>query len=128
MMNCRHCHTCRTKLQSVLDGEEWCPKCENYQRYRSHGWAHGENSACPDHSLTPRPAAQPKPTQRQLLTQGENHMNRDEIIDHTGAENWHVVKQAFDGLSQADVLAKLNAIFPTEDNDKLAAAIANELK
>jgi len=55
-------------------------------------------------------------------------MNRDEIIDHTGAENWHVVKQAFDGLSQADVLAKLNAIFPTEDNDKLAAAIANELR
>lgn len=48
-MNCFHCHTCGTRLRSVLDGEEWCPKCGTYRRYASHGWAHGEGPACPPH-------------------------------------------------------------------------------
>lgn len=37
-MNCGKCHTCGTPLRSVLDGEEWCPKCRAYRRYRTHGW------------------------------------------------------------------------------------------
>lgn len=53
-MNCWHCHTCGTQLRSVLDGEEYCKTCDTYQRYRSHGWAHGENSPCPAR-LTPIP-------------------------------------------------------------------------
>jgi uncharacterized Zn finger protein (UPF0148 family) len=36
---CGRCHTCGTVLHSVLDGEEWCPRCQTYRRYRSHGWA-----------------------------------------------------------------------------------------
>lgn len=36
--NCGHCHTCGTRLQEVLDGEEWCNNCGEYRRYRSHGW------------------------------------------------------------------------------------------
>lgn len=40
---CGHCHTCGTKLREVLDGEEWCPVCQTYRRYRSHGW-HGRDT------------------------------------------------------------------------------------
>jgi hypothetical protein len=39
MTGCGKCHACRTTLRSVLDGEEWCPKCHRYRRYRSHGWS-----------------------------------------------------------------------------------------
>lgn len=50
--NCGHCHNCGHKLKIVLDGEEWCPDCGQYRRYRSHGWADGaaEDSSliCPD--------------------------------------------------------------------------------
>lgn len=45
-MKCKHCHECGTKLRQVLDGEEWCPKCEQYRRYRSHGWTTGQPGAC----------------------------------------------------------------------------------
>lgn len=37
---CGRCHTCGARLRRVLDGEEWCPTCEQYRRYRSHGWSH----------------------------------------------------------------------------------------
>lgn len=50
-MHCGKCHACGTELRMVLDGEEWCPECETYRRYRSHGWAVGAresgNLACP---------------------------------------------------------------------------------
>lgn len=46
MSNCGKCHRCGTPLQRVLDGEEWCPKCQQYRRYRSHGWVYGESSCC----------------------------------------------------------------------------------
>lgn len=35
---CSHCHTCGAPMASVLDGEEWCTKCNTYRRYVSHGW------------------------------------------------------------------------------------------
>ena len=35
----RNCHECGTKLRECLDGEQWCPKCQQYRRYASHGWA-----------------------------------------------------------------------------------------
>jgi len=44
--HCGRCHTCGGKLWPVLDGEEWCPACGAYRRYRSHGWGHGEDSPC----------------------------------------------------------------------------------
>jgi len=49
MGNCGRCHTCGAKLRRVLDGEEWCPKCEGYRRYRSHGWkdADKDSGRCP---------------------------------------------------------------------------------
>ena len=36
--NCRHCHVCGSPLEKCLDGEEWCPVCQAYRRYKSHGW------------------------------------------------------------------------------------------
>jgi len=48
MAGCGKCHECGTPLVLVLDGEEWCPKCQAYRRYRSHGWATGyDHSPCP---------------------------------------------------------------------------------
>lgn len=45
---CHHCHTCGTPLTHVLDGEDWCQKCRNYRRYRSHGWtyAYADEDPC----------------------------------------------------------------------------------
>jgi hypothetical protein len=48
--HCKHCHTCGCRLLDCLDGEEWCPVCRQYRRYRSHGWSasYNETSPCPD--------------------------------------------------------------------------------
>ena len=47
--HCGHCHTCRQPLYAVQDGEQWCPTCETYRRYWSHGWgASGEGPGCPE--------------------------------------------------------------------------------
>lgn len=35
---CNRCHKCGGPINLVLDGEEWCPNCERYQRPISHGW------------------------------------------------------------------------------------------
>ena len=60
MKNCGHCHTCGTKLRTVLDGEEWCDRCGQYRRYQSHGWQaphpwvlvkEGTKPECPDPTL-----------------------------------------------------------------------------
>lgn len=49
MAGCGHCHECGAKLQIVLDGEEYCPKCQAYRRYTSHGWGGDcEASPCPE--------------------------------------------------------------------------------
>jgi hypothetical protein len=45
--NCGHCHTCGTPLRTVLDGEEWCPTCQQYRRYAAHGWAGTTDPECP---------------------------------------------------------------------------------
>jgi len=45
-MNCGKCHTCGADIEIVLDGEEWCPKCEQYQRPRNHGWGGNDTSPC----------------------------------------------------------------------------------
>lgn len=37
--SCGRCHACGEALRSVLDGEEWCPRCEAYRRYVAHGWS-----------------------------------------------------------------------------------------
>lgn len=38
---CSNCHQCGARLRCVLDGEEWCPQCQQYRRYISHGWSPG---------------------------------------------------------------------------------------
>lgn len=38
MRHCGHCHACGAQLVHCLDGEDWCPRCCQYRRYRSHGW------------------------------------------------------------------------------------------
>ena len=47
MQHCGHCHECGTELKKVLDGEEWCPACGEYKRYRSHGWYTKGDTNCP---------------------------------------------------------------------------------
>jgi hypothetical protein len=46
---CGRCHKCGGEIEVVLDGEEYCPKCERYQRPIAHGWSrHYEDfSQCP---------------------------------------------------------------------------------
>ena len=54
---CGRCHTCGTKLELCLDGEEWCPTCGKYRRYVSHGWSQNairvEDSPCPEIAMCP---------------------------------------------------------------------------
>ena len=54
---CGRCHTCGTRLKSCLDGEEWCPTCQAYRRYRSHGWSRAaadrDSDRCPDWPTKP---------------------------------------------------------------------------
>jgi len=52
---CGRCHDCGTRLRRVLDGEEWCDRCETYHRYQSHGWGNSvwgggelDSAECPD--------------------------------------------------------------------------------
>jgi hypothetical protein len=46
MSGCNRCHDCGDVLHTVLDGEEWCDRCREYRRYRSHGWASRDRSEC----------------------------------------------------------------------------------
>jgi ribosome modulation factor len=50
---CGHCHECGCPLVRVLDGEEWCGVCDEYKRYKSHGWgSSGEGDVeCPEQAL-----------------------------------------------------------------------------
>lgn len=55
MTHCSHCHQCGAKLRTVVDGEEWCPKCQTYRRYPSHGWVYAfpsseDKTLCPETS------------------------------------------------------------------------------
>jgi uncharacterized Zn finger protein (UPF0148 family) len=46
---CTHCHTCGTELEEGFDGKDWCPTCQCYRLYRSHGWTHAlaDKTPCP---------------------------------------------------------------------------------
>lgn len=51
MRNCGHCHKCGSELKKCLDGEEYCPSCQVYLRYWSHGWPYRAwrgPAECPD--------------------------------------------------------------------------------
>ena len=37
-MMCGKCHRCGNPIVITLDGEEWCEKCQMYQRPLAHGW------------------------------------------------------------------------------------------
>ncbi len=67
--HCGHCHACGTALRSVLDGEEWCPRCGRYRRYRSHGWwaEPGEESGTP---CPAEPAEEDEPAQLDRIAPG----------------------------------------------------------
>ena len=44
-LDCAHsmkCHGCGGRVRIVLDGEEWCPRCETYQRPVPHCWSRWE--------------------------------------------------------------------------------------
>jgi len=75
---CGYCHTCGAKLLKVLDGEEWCPVCEKYRRYHSHGWGAAPAGAFSD-DMTPCP--EPKPVKvRTVNTKPEaDYYHRDTV-------------------------------------------------
>jgi hypothetical protein len=54
-------------------------------------------------------------------------MNRNEITDHVGAENWKMVVSEFAGQTLEQITATLNEMFTQVDNSELAEAIYNEL-
>lgn len=65
MRNCGKCHYCGTKLQKVMDGEEWCPSYEQYRRYDTHGFkapGYSTHNACPEISFKEGWARRPEAT------------------------------------------------------------------
>lgn len=51
-------------------------------------------------------------------------MNTDEMLEHLGPlATEALVHKQFDGHSQSQILAQLNALFPDDDNDDLAEKI-----
>jgi hypothetical protein len=68
-MGCGQCHQCGHQIRRVLDGEEYCVRCEDYQRPWSHGWVRSGYSTAADqipraarHRASPlsaSPSAQP---------------------------------------------------------------------
>lgn len=54
-------------------------------------------------------------------------MNRDEIIDRLGTEDWRQVVKQFAGLVLAEILVELEVMFPGEANGALAQAISWEV-
>lgn len=56
-----------------------------------------------------------------------NTQTQDQIIDQVGADNWGAVEDEFAGMTTEEVNARLDEIFPTEDNTKLAQMITDEL-
>ena len=45
---CGRCHQCGDQIAFVLDGAEWCARCQRYQTPVSHGWSisYGDLSSC----------------------------------------------------------------------------------
>ena len=54
-------------------------------------------------------------------------MNRSEIVEHVGANNWKMIEQTWSGAAPSAILAELDEMFPTEENKELAEAIYWEL-
>lgn len=77
----------------------------------------------------------PSEMMRQLIRQAhaqlgkqENPMiNKDEIIDRVGGANWQDVVSEFSGQGESEVKATLDYMYPHEDNQELAQAIAEKV-
>lgn len=56
-------------------------------------------------------------------------MERDQIIERTGADNWKMVIEWFGEMTPEEILESCNDIWPTETeaNTELAEAIAEAL-
>jgi hypothetical protein len=53
--------------------------------------------------------------------------NQETIIEQTGSENWEQVVEWFGGMSEQEILAECNSIWPNDDNVDFAALIYSEL-
>ena len=80
MTNCGRCHTCGTQLKKVLDGEEWCPTCEVYRRYPSHGW--------PKSAVTDRDTKCPQVTRQDLVRKLDDAAAAILEADPNGSAGW----------------------------------------
>ena len=54
-------------------------------------------------------------------------MNRDEIVDRVGADDWKMVENQFSEMSLEEIKSYLNFMWPNESIDNLVEAIYNEL-
>lgn len=64
-MSCQQCHACRGPIKHVLNGVEYCPKCQQYQRPLSHGYTNpspseAEQAPCHTASSSPPPTNEPQ--------------------------------------------------------------------
>ena len=50
-------------------------------------------------------------------------MNRNEIMDHVGAENWEMVEDEFANQTPDQIKETLDEMFPADDNFCLAHGI-----
>lgn len=46
MIYCGKCHKCGTELVFTTNGNEWCPVCNDYPKYKQHGYHDGIDSPC----------------------------------------------------------------------------------
>lgn len=54
-------------------------------------------------------------------------MNRNDILEHTGAERWEWIEKMFSGLTVKDIERRMHELFGWEDAQGLAVAIHAEL-
>lgn len=117
-MNCGLCHTCGTPIKIVLDGEEWCPKCDAYQRPRVHGWVWGDDwSLCPDKKSRHESGRSKLSTRRILQVKGNVKLNIGLVLtvlsvsalDSQGWAEWIAIVGALIGaLLLANGLKEVN--------------------
>ena len=54
-------------------------------------------------------------------------INRDEVMERVGAENFGQVVEAFATMTETAILHELNKMFPQDENKTLATAIREEI-
>ena len=54
-------------------------------------------------------------------------LNKDEIMNYVGADDWNMVIDSYHTMTLKDIESDLNYMFPFDNNHELAESIYNEL-